>query len=53
MVYYINHLKLLGVDDSMVNDELSTSSRGFNMNDESMLGKVFGYFFGDTNEEEI
>ena len=53
VVYYINHLKLLGVDDSMVNDELSTSSRGFNMNDESMLGKVFGYFFGDTNEEEI
>ena len=52
VVYYINHLKLLGVDDSMVDDSLS-SGRGFNMTDESMLGKVFGYFFGDTNEEEI
>ena len=52
VVYYINHLKLLGVDDSMVDDSLS-SGRGFNVTDESMLGKVFGYFFGDTNEEEI
>lgn len=52
VVYYINHLKLLGVDDSMVDDSLS-SGRIFNVTDESMLGKVFGYFFGDTNEEEI
>ena len=24
-----------------------------NITEESMLGKVFGYFFGDVNEEEI
>lgn len=52
VVYYINNLKLLGVDDSMVDESLS-SGRIFNVTDESMLGKVFGYFFGDTNEEEI
>ena len=53
VVYYINHLKLLGESDSMSDGEFSTPSRGFNVTDESMLGKVFGYFFGDTNEEEI
>lgn len=53
VVYYINHLKLLGIDSTMVDGSVSNYSRGFNMTDESMLGRVFGYFFGDTNEEEI
>lgn len=57
VVYFINHLKLLGDDCSMVDDdfdELSISRKSFlDVTGESMLGKVFGYFFGDTNEEEI
>lgn len=58
VVYFINRLKLLGSDISMVDDddldELSYSSkRQINVTEESMLGKVFGYFFGDTNEEEL
>ena len=32
-------------------DDLSVEK--FNINEDSMLGKVFGYFFGDTNEEEL
>lgn len=53
VVYYINHLKLLGEDTTMVEDS-DYSRRGFiSVTDESMLGKVFGYFFGDTNEEEL
>ena len=51
VVYYINHLKLLGQINSVVGD--STSSSLSNITEESMLGKVFGYFFGDTNEEEM
>lgn len=49
IIYYINHLKLLGLSDSMVSDDLIFNDD----NNESMLGKVFGYFFGDTNEEEM
>lgn len=53
VVYYINKLKLLGHDSSMVDDDLSFSKNGLiNVSNESMLGKVFGYFFGDSNEEE-
>ena len=51
IVYYINQLKLLGNDSTMVDDDLSVEK--FNINEDSMLGKVFGYFFGDTNEEEL
>ena len=38
----------------MVDDDLSLSRKGLiNVTEESMLGKVFGYFFGDVNEEEM
>ena len=55
VVYYINRLKLLGDNSSMVDDEVNEMyvSKKNMVSDESMLGKVFGYFFGDTNEEEI
>ncbi len=58
IVYYVNKLRLLGQDNSMVDEidlgELSYSNKGLiNVTEESMLGKVFGYFFGDTNEEEM
>lgn len=57
VVYYINRLKLFGNDSSMVDDDMTDlylSRRSLlDVNDESMLGKVFGYFFGDTNEEEM
>jgi len=58
IVYFINKLKLNGNDYSMIDDneidELSFSGRSLvDVSSESMLGKVFGYFFGDTNEEEI
>lgn len=55
IAYYINRLKLLGNNSTMVDDdELFFSRRGLiDVNEESMLGKVFGYFFGDTNEEEM
>ena len=52
VVYYINHLKLLGEINSMVDDSMSSRDL-INVTEESMLSKVFGYFFGDTNEEEI
>ena len=58
IVYYINRLRLLGNNDSMVDDDdldyLYASRRSLiDVSNESMLGKVFGYFFGDTNEEEF
>ena len=54
VVYYINRLKLLGIDDTMVDDDLYLSRKGLiNVTEETMLGKVFGYFFGDVNEEEM
>ena len=52
VVYYINHLKLLGQINSVGEDSTYSSSLS-NITEESMLGKVFGYFFGDTNEEEM
>lgn len=51
IVYYINHLRLFENDSTMVDDELVLDD--FSVSEESMLGKVFGYFFGDTNEEEM
>lgn len=51
IVYYINQLRLLGSVNTMVDDDFSEDK--FNINEDSMLGKVFGYFFGDTNEEEL
>ena len=56
IAYYINRLKLLGKNSTMIDDDsdLSFSRRSLiNVTEESMLGKVFGYFFGDTNEEEM
>ena len=50
IVYYINRLKLLGNNSTMVDDDFT---KNFNINEESMLGKVFGYFFGEANEEEM
>lgn len=53
IVYYINRLKLLGRNSSMIDNLEDIRDSRMNMSDESMLGKVFGYFFGDTNEEEM
>ncbi|MBP3921069.1 MAG: cell division protein FtsA [Bacilli bacterium] len=56
IIYYINKLKLLGNNISFISDtELNRLSLNglVNVSSESMLGKVFGYFFGETNEEEI
>lgn len=52
IVYYISKLKLLGIRDTMISeddtDELATAYRDdTNISNESMLGKVFGYFFNE------
>lgn len=51
IVYFINKLKLKGIDYTMVDEddeeELSSIKRGFDVSNDSMLGKVFGYFFGE------
>lgn len=53
IVYFINKLKLKGKSYTMVNssdmEELQTPKKGIinNISNESMLGKVFGYFFGE------
>ena len=48
IIYFINKLKLKGKDYSMISNEeveiLSTPRKNAN---DSMLGKVFGYFFGE------
>ena len=49
IVYFINKLKLKGKDYTMINDDeansmISSSSRNA---PESMLGKIFGYFFNE------
>ncbi len=48
IIYFINKLKLKGKDYSMISEEemaiLSTPRKNTN---DSMLGKVFGYFFGE------
>lgn len=55
IVYYINRLKLLNQNSTMVDRDFDDySNQGMlNITEESMLGKVFGYFFGDTNEEDM
>lgn len=51
IVYYISKLKLLGIRDTMISEddmeELSSGRNLMNINNESMLGKVFGYFFNE------
>lgn len=53
IVYFINKLKLKGKNYTMVSssdmEELETPKKGIinNISNESMLGKVFGYFFGE------
>ncbi|MDD2435251.1 MAG: cell division protein FtsA [Bacilli bacterium] len=52
VIYFINILKLKGLNYSMVSNEdmenLSTVKKNIiNISNESMLGKVFGYFFGE------
>lgn len=52
IVYFIHQLKLKGESYTMVDseeeEELSTLSRSLiNVSNESMLGKVFGYFFSE------
>ena len=52
IVYYISKLKLLGIRDTMVNDDdvyhLTNGSNSLNASsNETMLGKVFGYFFNE------
>ena len=56
IVYYINKMKLLGDSSTMVDDDTIdyySKKSLINVSEESMLGKVFGYFFGDTNGEEM
>ena len=50
IVYFINKLKLKGKDFTMINDDEADKmvSSNSNRNDpESMLGKIFGYFFNE------
>jgi len=52
IVYYINKMKLKGKILSLINEEeieqLSSNKKSLiNVSDESMLGKVFGYFFSE------
>jgi cell division protein FtsA len=54
VVYYINRLKLLGLNDTMADLDDIYSRKGFlNVTEESMLGKIFSYFFNDVYEEEF
>lgn len=52
IVYFINKLKLKGRDYTMIGDtemeDAVTNQKSLlNISSDSMLGKVFGYFFGD------
>ena len=50
IVYFINKLKLKGKNYTMINDdeaEAMVSSSSNRNAPESMLGKVFGYFFNE------
>lgn len=52
IVYFVNKLKLKGIDYTMIDDEeldsYSSNHKGFvSISSESMLGKVFGYFFNE------
>ena len=52
IVYFIQKLRLKGQDYSMISksdmEELSSTKKNvINISNESMLGKVFGYFFNE------
>ena len=49
IIYFLNTLKLKGMDYSMLSEDdmEELSSPRANTNDDTMLGKVFGYFFGE------
>ncbi len=52
IIYYINKLKLKGINDTMVSSDdaeaiSSIKKNVVSISGESMLGKVFGYFFGE------
>ena len=52
IIYFINKLKLKGknytmLDNSDVEELTSTKKSLINVSNESMLGKVFGYFFSE------
>ena len=48
IIYFVNKLKLKGKDYSMItNDEMEILSTPRKNTNDSMLGKVFGYFFGE------
>lgn len=53
IVYFINKLKLKGEKDSMISKEdsqiLLTSKKNL-LSDDTMIGKVFGYFFDDRED---
>ena len=49
IIYFLNTLKLKGMNYSMLSEDdmEELSSPRDNTNDDTMLGKVFGYFFGE------
>ena len=52
IIYFINKLKIKGKDYTMISvsdmEELETPRKGImNISGDTMLGKVFGYFFGE------
>ena len=48
IIYFVNKLKLKGKDYSMItNDEMEILSTPRKNTNDSMLGKIFGYFFGE------
>ncbi|MBQ9011094.1 MAG: cell division protein FtsA [Bacilli bacterium] len=52
LIYFINNLKLKGEDYTMLSDDdmemISSPNKHFiNTSNDTMLGKVFGYFFGE------
>ncbi len=53
IIYFINKLRIKGKDFTMISssdmEELETPKKGIinNISNETMLGKVFGYFFGE------
>ena len=52
LIYYINNLKIKGKEDTMLSEDdmetLSLPNKHFiNTTNDTMLGKVFGYFFGE------
>ncbi len=51
IVYFINKLKLKGRDYTMISksdmEELSSTKKSSIISSESMLGKIFGYFFSE------